>query len=107
MLRFMNDRLAKLLLMLEKSPDDPFLLYGAGMEHKKAGEHIRAIDFFRRTIKADPKYCYAYYQIGQTFELAGDGAHARAAYKDGLAAADMAGDAHARSEIQAALDLID
>ena len=93
--------------MLEKTPADPFLLYAAGMEYKKLGEHGRAVEYFRRTIHADAKYCYAYYQTGQTHELAGNEPAAKQAYKDGLAAAQMAGDDHARSEIQAALDMMD
>lgn len=100
------DRLGKILAMLDKTPRDPFLLYGAGMEYKKAGDHLRAIEYLRKTIEADPAYCYAYYQLGQTWELAGDEARARQAYRDGIAAADMAGDAHARGEIQAALDAL-
>jgi tetratricopeptide (TPR) repeat protein len=101
-----TDRLAKILAMLEQAPQDPFLLYGAGMEYKKAGDLLRAIEYFRKTLEADPAYCYAYYQHGQTWELAGDVARARQAYRDGIAAAEMAGDAHARGEIQAALDAL-
>jgi tetratricopeptide (TPR) repeat protein len=100
------DRLPKLLAMLETSPRDAFLLYGVAMEHKKLGDHDKAVDYFRRTTEVDPTYSYAYYQIGQTHELAGDSAAARAAYEAGIAAADKAGDAHARGEIQAALDLL-
>lgn len=102
----MNDRLEKILAMLQRTPADPFLLYAAGMEYKKAGDHVRAIDQFQKTLAADPKYCYAYYQMGQTYELAGNESFARQAYKDGIAAAQMVGDAHAQSELQAALDMI-
>ena len=37
-----NDRMQQLQRMLEKSPTDPFLLYGIAMEHKKAGDAARA-----------------------------------------------------------------
>jgi tetratricopeptide (TPR) repeat protein len=103
----MSERLQKLQAMLATSPADPFLLYAAGMEYKKMGDHLRAVEYFRRTIAADPKYCYAYFQAGQTYELADNPAAAKQAYKDGIAAAQMAGDAHAQSEIQAALDMMD
>ncbi|HRK31051.1 MAG TPA: hypothetical protein PLD59_08230 [Tepidisphaeraceae bacterium] len=103
----MTERLQKLQIMLEKSPGDPFLLYAAGMEYKKTGDHPRALEYFRRTISADAKYCYAYYQAGQTYELSDRPTDARQAYIDGIAAAQMAGDAHAQSELQAALDMLD
>ncbi len=103
----MDDRLQRLQMMLEKTPADPFLLYAAGMEYKKAGDYLRALEYFRRTIVADAKYCYAYYQTGQTHELAENSAAAKQAYQDGIAAAQMAGDDHARSEIQTALDMMD
>ena len=101
-----NPRLAQLEQMLNKSPDDPFLLYGIAMEHKKAGDTARAIEFFDRTIAVDPGYCYAFYQRGQVLEQAGDEDAARRAYRAGIEAAVKKGDAHARSELEAALDLL-
>lgn len=92
--------------MLAKSPNDPFLLYGIAMEHKKAGDAARALDFLERTIGTDPGYCYAYYQQGQVREMAGDEAGSREAYRAGIAAAKKKGDAHALSELEAALDLL-
>ena len=92
--------------MLAKSPNDPFLLYGIGMEHKKAGDTARALEFLEQTIATDPGYCYAYYQQGQVREMAGDEAGARQAYKAGIVAAIKKGDAHARGEIETALDLL-
>jgi tetratricopeptide (TPR) repeat protein len=93
-------------MMLEKSPNDPFLLYGIAMEHKKAGDTARALEFLNRTIATDPGYCYAYYQQGQVREMVGDEAGARQAYEAGIAAATKKGDAHARGELEAALELL-
>jgi tetratricopeptide (TPR) repeat protein len=92
--------------MLEKSPNDPFLLYGIAMEHKKAGDAARALEFLDRTIATDPGYCYAYYQQGQVREMAGDEAGARQAYEAGIGAATKKGDAHSRGELEAALELL-
>jgi tetratricopeptide (TPR) repeat protein len=102
-----SERLTKLMAMLEKSPADPFLLYGIGMEHKKTQDWKGAIDYFDRTIAADKAYCYAYFQKGQTCEAAGDVPGARAAYRAGIEAAGAAGDAHAREEIAGALGMIE
>jgi tetratricopeptide (TPR) repeat protein len=52
---------------------------------------------------ADPSYSAAYYHGGQTLEKMGDLEQARAFYRRGLAANI---DAHARGEIQGALDIL-
>lgn len=102
----MSDRLAKLQSMMQKNPRDPFLHYGVGMELKKLRQFSDAVAAFRAAAEVDPAYAYAYYQIGQTLELAGDVTGARAAYEQGIAAAQSAGDAHARGEIEAALQML-
>lgn len=103
----MSERLAKLQRMLEQSPDDPFLLYGVGMEHRKAGRFDEAVEWFDRTLAIDPLYCYAYFQKGQTLEDAGQDDAAREAYLAGVSAAREKGDAHAESEIAGALRMLD
>jgi len=102
-----SDRLRQLQQMLEKSPDDPFLVYGIAMEHKKAGEAERAVEFFERVIRLDPGYCYAYYQRGLVHEGRGDAEAAKQSYREGVQAAIRKGDAHAQGEIQAALDMVE
>ena len=102
-----SDRMSKLSAMLEKQPNDPFLLYSIGMEHKKADDPARAIEFFDRTLAADPGYCYAYYQKGQVLESAGDAESAKRVYREGIEAAVRVGDDHARGEIQGAMEMLD
>lgn len=101
-----SPRLQQLLKMLEREPDDAFLLYGAAMEHKKAGRPAEAIDYLRRTIAADALYCYAFYQLGQVYEAEGKVAEAKKAYEDGITAAIRKGDAHAKSELESALSML-
>ena len=101
-----SERVKKLEALLEKQGNDPFLLYGLGMEYKKAGDLAKALEYLQRTVQADAGYCYAYYQRGQVHELAGDVEAARSAYREGIEAALKKGDEHARSEIQGALEMI-
>jgi tetratricopeptide (TPR) repeat protein len=103
----MSDRLAKLQAMLEKQPADPFLLYGIALEHKNSGNHPEALAYLTKTISADPAYCYAYFQQGQIHEAAGDPEAAKTAYRTGIAAATKKGDAHAKSELEGALSMLD
>jgi len=103
----MSDRLQKLQAMLEREPNDTFLLYGIALEHKKANRVADAVAFFDKVIQLDPGYCYAYHQKGLTHEQAGNIAAAKQAYRDGMAAARKKGDEHARQEIEAALSLLE
>jgi len=100
------ERIQKLRTMLEKNPNDAFLLYALGMEHKEC-DSTQAIQLFQRVTQVDPDHGYAYYQLGQTHELAGDNAAALAAYRNGIAAAGRRGDQHAAQEIAAAMQLIE
>lgn len=102
----MTDRLEKLLKLLERDPNDAFVLYGIAMEHKKAGRHEQAIEFFNRVIGVDAGYCYAYHQRGLVFEALNDMESAKRSYQEGVAAAKTKGDAHAAEEISAALAMI-
>lgn len=99
-------RLEQLHKLLERTPQDPFLLYGIALEHKKAGESQEAIEWLNKTIQADSKYCYAYYQKGQILESVGDETAARDAYLAGIRAAKEVGDAHAEGELRGALDML-
>ena len=92
--------------MLERDPNDTFLLYGIALEHKKLGDAKRAIEYLDRVIAADAGYCYAYHQKGLAYESTGDVEAAKAAYRAGVDAATKKGEEHARSEIQAALDML-
>lgn len=102
-----TDRLAKLQGMLEKQPGDTFLLYAVALEHKKSGNADSAIEYLDRTLQFDPGYCYAYFQKGQILETTGDLDGARDAYRAGISAARTKGDAHALSELEGALQMIE
>jgi tetratricopeptide (TPR) repeat protein len=102
-----SQRMTRLQAMLEKQPNDPFLLYSLGMEYKNAGDPARALEWFDRTLRSDPNYCYAYFQKGQTLETTGDADAAKRTYRDGIEAAKRSGDEHARSELQGALEMIE
>src|SRR4051812_23982755 len=102
-----SPRMAQLRRLLEKSPRDPFLVYGLAMEFKKAGDSARAIEHFEQTIEIDPGYAYAHYQKGQVEESTGDTEAAKRTYREGIAAAKKKGDAHAAGEIEAALSVLE
>ena len=99
--------MAQLQQMLQRSPDDPFLLYGMAMEHKKAGDAASALEYLQRVTQKDPNYCYAYFQRGQAHELLGQSEAARASYRAGIEAAERTRDTHAKEELTAALEMLE
>ncbi len=103
----MSTRLEQLQKMLEKQPDDAFLLYGIAMEYKKSEQFDEALRLLGRVSEVDPGHGYAWFQKGQIQEAKGDITAAKSAYEAGIAAAQKSGDAHARSELEGALSMLD
>ena len=103
----MSDRLTQLRKMLDREPNDTFLLYGLALEYKKAGDLDQALEYLLKVTSIDPGYCYAYHQRGMIYEARADIPSAKQAYADGIAAATKKGDSHAREEISAALEMIE
>ena len=89
--------------ILARDPASKLARYGLAVEFANAGEWARAMQEFETMIDSDPSYAAAYYHGGQTLEKMGDPDRAREFYRRGLAANI---DAHTRSEIQAALDIL-
>jgi tetratricopeptide (TPR) repeat protein len=102
-----SERMQQLQRMLERTPNDPFLLYGVALEFKKAKDPQQALAYLNKTIEVDPGYCYAYFQQGQVYETLGDISAAKKSYLEGIDAAGKKGDAHARSELEGALSMIE
>jgi tetratricopeptide (TPR) repeat protein len=102
-----SERLEKLQKMLDRDPSDAFLLYGIALEHKKLGDSVKAVEFLDRVIALDPGYCYAYFQKGQVQESLGETVAARTSYERGVEAAKQKGDAHAQSELEGALSMLE
>ncbi len=89
--------------MVAENPSNVFVRYGLAMEHVKSGQLGRAMDHFGAVLETDPTYGAAYYHGGQALEKLGRVDDAREYYRRGIAAAR---DPHARSELQAALDIL-
>src|SRR4051812_16221420 len=102
-----SERMKSLQAMLQKEPDDLFLLYAIALEHKKAGDFADALSYLGEVLKRDPLYCVAYQQAAQVHESAGDVAAAKQAYRDGMTAAARKGDLHAREEMESALGMLE
>jgi tetratricopeptide (TPR) repeat protein len=100
------NRVEVLKSMLERNPGDSFARYGLAMEYKGAGDWESAMREFRALIAENPDYHAAYFHGGQTLERMGREEEAREMYREGVEAAARAGNAHAKAEMQGALDLL-
>jgi tetratricopeptide (TPR) repeat protein len=89
--------------MVAQNPRDSFARYGLAMEYAQAGDFERAIVEYRELIGFNPDYAAAYYHGGQALEKLGRLDDARKCYQRGV---ESTRDAHARSELQAALDIL-
>jgi predicted Zn-dependent protease len=99
------NRLERIRQMAEASPQDPFPWYSLAMEQKKT-DIAAALAIFRRVHDQHPAYVPNYYHYARALEESGDLENARRVYAEGISAAEKARDAHAVSELRAALDLL-
>ena len=102
----MTDRLEALRKLLALDPANRLARYGLAMEYGKAGRLEEAVAEYRALVSSHPDYAYAYFHAGQALERMGRMDEARQMYTQGVEAAFRAGDAHARSELETALDLL-
>ena len=101
-----QDRIAALKSILFQNPGDALARYGLAMEHVKAGDFEAAVAALRELTALKPDHAYAFFQTGQALEKLGRTDEAKAAYRQGIEAASRKGDAHARDELQSALDAL-
>lgn len=100
----MNNRLDSLLKLLEKEPDDSFLLYGVALEYVSAKNFDEAEKYFDKLLQLDPEYVPAYMQYAGLKEKQNMLQEAKNLYKQGIEIAKKAGDTHAAKEMEEFLD---
>jgi len=98
-----SPRILALEQLLAQDPNNTFVRYGLAMEFVNTGELERAVAEFETVREKDPSYGAAYYHGGQALEKLGRLDDARKCYQQGV---ESTRDAHARSELQAALDIL-
>src|ERR1700722_38606 len=102
----MTNRMEILKRMLAQNPADAFARYGLAMELVKSGQLEDAVAEFTSLLEHNPNYAAGYFHGGQVLEKLGNVEQARAFYEKGVEVTGRTGDQHARSELQAALDML-
>jgi Tfp pilus assembly protein PilF len=100
------NRIEILRSMVANNPADAFSRYGLAMEFLNSGNLETAVEEFRTLLEHNPNYSAGYFHAGQTLEKLGRIDEARALYRKGIEVTTTTGDAHTRSELQAALDML-
>jgi tetratricopeptide (TPR) repeat protein len=100
------DRLDALREMVSHDPNNAFARYGLAMEYAKTGRLEDAVAEYTNLLEGSPDYAAAYYHGGQALERLDRLEDARDWYQRGIEATTRNGDAHTRSELQTALDLL-
>lgn len=101
------NRLEVLSSMVAQNPTDGFSRYGLAMEYVNTGDLATAVAQFRMLLLHNPNYAAAYFHGGQTLEKLGRIEEARTIYRQGIEVTTATGDEHTRSELQAALKLLE
>ncbi|HVT28469.1 MAG TPA: hypothetical protein VHE81_10695 [Lacipirellulaceae bacterium] len=92
-------RREKIEAMLADDPRDPFLRYSLAMELDKEGNHDASLATFEELIHESPPYVPAFFMAGQQLARIGRIDEAKQIVRDGIAAANAAGDGHAEREM--------
>ncbi len=101
-----SNRLETLQRLLEQDPTNTFARYGVAMEYVNSGLAEQSLPEFQKLMEIDPNYAAAYFHAGRALESLGKTEEAREIFQRGIAVTTRTGDAHTRSELQAALDML-
>jgi cytochrome c-type biogenesis protein CcmH/NrfG len=87
-----------------QKPDDTFSRYGLALECMNSGDSAAADQQFRTLVERNPAYIPGYQMYGQFLARERRIEEARKVLAAGIAAADKAGNSHARSEMESFLN---
>ena len=99
--------IAQLESLLSLDPNDPFVHYGLGQEHGKAGNHLEAIACYDTVLSLDPTYCYAAFFKAQSLGELGRNDEAKETLRGGIEQAMKLQDAKAVSELRGLLEALE
>ena len=85
--------------LLGTARDGALLRYSLGMEHAKAGDAARAVEYLRDAVARDPLYSAAWKALGKALTDAQRPQDALEAYRRGIEAAQKKGDRQAEKEM--------
>ena len=97
-------RLQTLLEWLEKSPNDPFLHFGVGMEYLSANDSPKALEKMEYIYTVFPDYLANYYQLAKLYESLSNNEKAIELYEKGIELALQQKENKTAGELRSALE---
>lgn len=91
--------ISQLEKLLGTARDGALLRYSLGLQHAKAGDLEKALQYLRDAVERDPLYSAAWKMLGKTLAQAGRADEALAAFTRGIEAARQKGDRQAEKEM--------
>ena len=91
--------ISQLEKLLGTPRDGALLRYSLGLEHAKAGDKDKAVQYLRDAVERDPLYSAAWKMLGKTLSETGKSEEALAAFTQGIEAAKQKGDRQAEKEM--------
>ena len=96
-------RLEQLLRFYADDPHDAFTIYALATEYRATEPH-RALTYYQTLLDEHPDYVGTYYHAGKLLEQLQQPEAAEKVYRRGLQVSRQAGQLHAASELQQALN---
>ena len=100
----MENRIIKLIELLESSPKDLFLNHALALEYIKIGEEQKAKSYFETNLNTDENYVATYYHYAKLLERLQLKSEALEMYEKGMQIAQKIADRHSYNELQAAFE---
>jgi Tfp pilus assembly protein PilF len=97
-------RIERIIEFLNQQPKDNFLRHALALEYSKMGDDLQARDLYIEILNESPEYIGSYYHLAKCLERLGQRQEAIDWYEKGMAAAKLAKEDHAYSELQAAYE---
>jgi Tfp pilus assembly protein PilF len=91
--------ISQLEKLLGTPRDGALLRYSLGLEHAKAGDQDKAVQYLRDAVERDPLYSAAWKVLGKTLAQSGKSDQALDAFTRGIEAARQKGDRQAEKEM--------
>ncbi len=96
----MNQRLGKLIKMLQNEPSDTFILFALAKEYQQMEHYETANKYFQLLKSTDPDYIGLYFHLAKNYEAINKLEEAVNTYKQGILIAKKLKDVHAESELK-------
>ncbi|MEO6133359.1 MAG: tetratricopeptide repeat protein [Saprospiraceae bacterium] len=93
-------RIKELEILLDESPDDPFIIYALAREHEKLSSTLQAILMYEYLVNSHPAYIATYYHYAKLLYEAGNRNQGLALLKQGIENGVKEKDMHAVGEMK-------